>query len=108
MNRDHMRRLRLLATEAGMLDDGELADWDPDAPADDGNPVGTPETELHWHVDVRSVLPAKRAALACHASQEDVGWMLGMPEEQYAMAFGDEWFIEDGRPEGIVSAHPLV
>ncbi|MFC5039961.1 hypothetical protein [Ornithinimicrobium kibberense] len=54
------------------------------------------------------MLAAKRAALAAHASQEDVGWMLGMPQEQFAMAFGDEWFIEEGRPAGVVDGHPLL
>ena len=86
---------------------GVSEDWDPDRPADDGNPIGSPEEELHWHVDARSVLATKRAALACHSSQEDVGWMLSMPEEQFAAAFGDEWFIEQGRPAGIVSALPF-
>src|SRR5690606_16533123 len=72
INRDAMRRMYvaateagLVATEAGLVADGE--EWDPDAPADDGNPLGTPEDELHWHVDVRPVIAAKRAALACHA-----------------------------------------
>lgn len=46
-------------------------DWDVDAPADDGNPVGTPEAELHWSVDVSDFVDTKRAALACHASQSD-------------------------------------
>jgi LmbE family N-acetylglucosaminyl deacetylase len=104
MNRDHIRRLVAAAREAGLEDVG----IDPDAPADDGNPFGTPEDELHWHVDARPVLAAKRAALAAHASQEDVGWMLGMPQEQFAMAFGDEWFIEEGRPAGVVDGHPLL
>ena len=105
MNRDHMRRMFEAATAAGMAP--EDADWDPDAPADDGNPVGTPEAEIHWHVDARPVLAAKRAALSAHASQEDVGWMLGMPEEQFAAAFGDEWFIEPGREPGMTDGHPV-
>ncbi|MFX0539966.1 PIG-L deacetylase family protein [Ornithinimicrobium sp. Y1847] len=96
MNRDHMRRLYVAAQEAGIE-----GDWDPDGPADDGNPMGTPEAQIHWHVDVRSVLDVKRAALACHASQEDVGWMLGMPQDQFAMVFGDEWFIEPARSPGL-------
>lgn len=106
MNRDHMRRLYVAAKEAGMVGP-EDEDWDPDQPADDGNPIGSPEAELRWHVDVRPVLAAKREALACHASQEDVGWMLGMPEEQYAMAFGDEWYHEPGRPAGLTSGLPF-
>lgn len=107
MNRDHLRRLLEQARQAGAVAPGEGADWDPDLPADDGNPVGMPEAELHWHVDVRPVLATKRAALTAHASQEDVGWMLGMPEDQYAMAFGDEWYLEPGRPDGLVSALPF-
>ena len=104
MNRDHMRRMLEAARDAGA---GVDADWDPDTPADDGNPFGTPEAELHWHVDVRPVLAAKRSALAAHSSQEDVGWMLGMPQEQFAAVFGDEWFIEPGREPGLTTAHPL-
>jgi len=106
MNRDHMRRMVQAATEAGLVPEGQ--DWDPDGPADDGNPMGTPEAEIHWHVDVREVLEAKRAALAAHASQEDVGWMLEMPTEQFAAIFGDEWYIEPGREPGLRAAHPLL
>jgi LmbE family N-acetylglucosaminyl deacetylase len=107
MNRDAMRRLYVAAKEAGVAGE-EGQDWDPDLPADDGNPIGSPESDLHWHVDVRPVMAAKRAALAAHASQEDVGWLLGMPEDQFAMVFGDEWYIEEGRPAGVVDGHPLL
>ncbi|TQM90787.1 LmbE family N-acetylglucosaminyl deacetylase [Ornithinimicrobium humiphilum] len=105
MNRDEMRRQYLAAKEAGLVVDG--ADWDPDAPADDGNPFGSPEAEIHWRVDVRPVIDVKRRALACHASQEDVGWMLGMGEEEFAGAFGTEWYIEPGLPAGMTVGHPL-
>lgn len=101
MNRDAMRRLYLAAKEAGIDDVG----WDPDGPADDGNPFGTPEAELHWHVDVRGVLDVKRAALGAHASQEDVRWILGMPQEQFAAAFGDEWYVEPARSPGLADGH---
>lgn len=105
INRDEMRRQYVAAREAGLVDDS--ADWDPDGPGDDGNPFGTPEVDLHWHVQVGAVIAVKRAALACHSSQEDVGWMLAMPEEHFAVAFGDEWFIEPGREPGITVGHPL-
>ena len=105
MNRDELRRQYAAAKEAGMVD--EATDWDPDAPADDGNPFGTPEAELHWRVDVRDVVPAKREALECHSSQEDVRWMLSMGEEEFAIAFGTEWYSEPGRPAGITAGHPL-
>lgn len=104
LNRDHLRRLYLAAKEAGVADE---ENWDPDLAADDGNPIGTPEDELHWHVDVRAVIEAKRGALAAHASQADVGWMLGMPQEQFAMVFGDEWFSEPGRAEGLADGLPF-
>ena len=34
----------------------DLADFDPDAPMDDGNPLGTPEDEITWRVDVTAYL----------------------------------------------------
>jgi LmbE family N-acetylglucosaminyl deacetylase len=77
-------------------------DWDPDLPADDGNPLGTPEIEIHLAVDVSDYVEHKRRALACHASQtSDAGAMLAMPEAMFATVFGTEWFIEPGRPPGL-------
>ena len=80
MNRDIMRSFVAAARAAGM-DDGENG-FDPDGPMDDGNPMGSPEAEIHWQVDVAAYLPQRRAALSCHASQTtDVGGMLSMPEQ---------------------------
>ncbi len=108
-SRDAMRSFYVMAVESGQADMG----WDPDGPADDGNPFGTPEAELHYSVDVSDRIAVKRAALACHASQTtDVGGMLGMPEEVFALVFGREYFIEPGRAPGmreawiIEDAHP--
>ena len=51
-------------------------EFDPNGPADDGNPFGTPEAELHLAVDVSAYIERKRAALAAHASQvTDIGLM---------------------------------
>ena len=50
MNRDRLRAMAQLAAAAG------LEAMDPDAPADDGNPFGTPEAEIHWEVDVTDQL----------------------------------------------------
>ena len=103
MNRDAMRGTFEQARAAGMDDD-----WDPDRPMDDGNPMGTPEAELHWRVDVRDRLERKRAALAAHASQtSDVGMMLAMPPEVFAAAFGFEHYIEPGRAPGMVEGWPF-
>ncbi|MGL5818900.1 MAG: PIG-L family deacetylase [Phycicoccus sp.] len=102
MNRDAMRQMLASAPP----DQG--GDWDPDAPMDDGNPMGTPEAEISWRVDVRAMLPRKRGALASHASQtSDVGMMLAMPEEVFAAAFGFEHFIEPGREPGMTEAWPF-
>jgi LmbE family N-acetylglucosaminyl deacetylase len=84
-------------------------DWDPDLPADDGNPFGTPEIEIHYAVDVADHVPRKRQALACHASQtSDAGAMLAMPEDMFAKVFGTEWFIEPGQPPGLAQSWPFA
>lgn len=108
MNRDHLVRLFQMASEMGVsfVDDDDLADdgaeresFDPEAPMDDGNPFGTPEAELSLAVDVTAHVAAKRAAIACHASQvTDTSMFLRMPEEIFALSFGTEWFIEPALP----------
>jgi LmbE family N-acetylglucosaminyl deacetylase len=98
LNRDALRGLLTAARAAG----ADVGDWDPDSPADDGNPIGTPEAELHWRVDVAAYLDRKRAALAAHASQTtDVGQMLAIPPEAFAAIFGTEYYLEPGREPGI-------
>lgn len=98
MNRDVVRQMFALAQAAGVPG----ADWDPDRPMDDGNPLGTPEAEIHWQVDVSDYLAHRRAALAAHASQTtDVGAMLAMPDEAFALLFGREHYIEPGREPGM-------
>ncbi len=112
MNRDRAREL-FRAAVAQAPTDAEPApdptgvevedDFDPDAPMQDGNPLGTPEAELHWQVDCTAYLQQRRRALACHASQtSDVGMMLGMPAEIFAAFFAAEHYIESGRPAGMV------
>ncbi len=103
MNRDAWRRMFDQARAAGMDTSGpDGQDWDPDAPADDGNPVGTPEAEIHLQVDVTAWLERKRAALQAHASQtSDVGMMLSLPPEVFASMFCLEHYIEPGREPGM-------
>ena len=43
MNRDEMVRYFEMAKEAGDAPAPEGEDWDPNGPADDGNPFGSPE-----------------------------------------------------------------
>lgn len=105
MNRDASRRFNVAAKAAGAP---EAQDWDPDAPMDDGNPLGTPEAEIHWQVDVSPWLATRRKALEAHASQtSDVGMMLGMPEEVFAVFFGHEYYVEPGREPGMVAGWPF-
>ena len=103
MNRDRMRAQIAEAREAGAD-----PDMDVDARMDDGNPMGLPEAEIHHAVDVTGVIDRKRAALACHASQVDVQWMLQMPPETYALAFGVEYYAEPGQPQGMATGLPFV
>ena len=92
-----------VARETGALTEtpggDDMDDFDPAGPADDGNPMGTPETELTLAVDVSAHLAAKRDAMRCHRSQiEDTSFFLQMPDEIFAQSFGTEWFIEhDGQ-----------
>jgi len=98
MNRDALRAMFRAARASG----SDAQDWDPDAPGDDGNPIGTPEAELHLRVDVLPQLERKRAALQAHASQTtDVGLMLALPPEAFAAMFRDEYYIEPGREPGL-------
>jgi LmbE family N-acetylglucosaminyl deacetylase len=99
INRDEFARMIAAAREQGE-DPGE--DFDPEAPADDGNPFGTPESELTHRVDVSSYVHLKRAAIACHRSQiSDSTFFLQMDEGQFASAFGTEWFIRHGVDPGL-------
>jgi LmbE family N-acetylglucosaminyl deacetylase len=99
MNRDEIREFFKMIDVAG---DGQP--FDPDGPADDGNPFGTPEAELTTKVDVSGYVSQKRRSIACHASQvSDSSIFLSMPEEVFAVAFATEWFIKAGAPAGIHS-----
>lgn len=105
MNRDAMRRLADGARAAGAADDDV---FDPDQPMDDGNPLGEPESAIHWRVDVGAWLDQRRAALQAHSSQtSDVGMMLSMPPEIFGVFFGHEHYIEPGREPGMVDGWPF-
>lgn len=93
MNRDLIRRSVQMAHETGLLEEGQ--GFDPDGPADDGNPFGTPESEITLRVDVADFVSHKREAMRCHASQlQDNSFFLSMDENAFAMMFGAEWFID--------------
>ena len=109
MNRDRMRRMNEQAKAAGILEEGQ--DFDPDRPMDDGNPLGLPEAEISFFVDVTPWIDAKRGALAAHASQSDAAGILAMPEDVFPLAFGVEHFVDvaameaGGRPSADGHGH---
>ncbi len=97
-NRDAMKRFFAMLAEQGINDN----DWDPDGPADDGNPVGMSEAELTHAVDVRDFVQHKRRSISAHRSQvTDAGFFSSMPDEAFANAFGTEWFIRKGAGHGL-------
>jgi len=92
-----MNRTRI----AQMMEQLGGGDFDPEAPADDGNPFGTLQEEITMAVDVSEFVQVKRASIMCHASQvTDSSMFLQMPPETFAIAFGEEFFIEVGQPGG--------
>jgi LmbE family N-acetylglucosaminyl deacetylase len=94
MNRDQLRRGLQAARDAGMLPPDREA-FNPDGPMDDGNPMGSLESEINLKVDVVSYASKKRAAMKCHASQlSDSSFFLSMDDERFAHQFGFEWFID--------------
>jgi len=100
MNRDEFIRQFVAAREAGVSFGPDEEDFDPQGPADDGNPFGTPEADLTHSVDVSAYLEQKRDSIRCHLSQvTDTGFFLQMPEDLFRLAFGIEWFIKkDAQP----------
>jgi LmbE family N-acetylglucosaminyl deacetylase len=56
--------------------------------------LGVPDEQITTAVDVTAVLDKKRRAMAAHASQiDDQSFFLTLPEAEFALAFGTEWFI---------------
>ena len=71
----------------------------------------SPTGALTHRVDVRRHLGQKRAAMRAHASQatadgagRTLAWFLRLPPPLFAVVFGREWFIEQGRTP---AARPL-
>ncbi len=94
MNRDDV--IRFFETARAANPDAEA--FDPTQPADDGNPMGQPESEIAWCVDVSAYTAQKRRSIAAHVSQvTDSSFFLAMPDEAFTRAFGTEWFCERGR-----------
>jgi len=58
-------------------------------------------------VDGTGQIGLKRQALACHASQPDAQGMLAAGDEEFAGLFGWEFYLEPGRPAGMVRGWPF-
>lgn len=72
-------------------------DFDPDGPADDGNPMGEPAAAIALRVDVSAWAARKRESIRCHRSQvTDTTFFLSMPDDQFVVAFGTEWYVRPG------------
>lgn len=100
-NRDDMGRMAARAAALGIdLSFGEML-------GDDGLPIGLPESEIGWRVDVSGVLDRKRAALAAHGSQSDTQWMLSLPQEAFGAWMGNEYYREEGRAGLMVDGWPF-
>ncbi|HEX6787473.1 MAG TPA: PIG-L family deacetylase [Acidimicrobiales bacterium] len=97
MNRDAIVRMMEEHRAPDEVFGENAADFDPNGPADDGNPFGTAEADITLAVDVDAYVDRKRAAIAAHRSQTtDTTMFLQMPEEVFRAAFRTEWYIEPG------------
>ena len=98
MNRDAIRTSieAALADEDSWSDDGMLEQRRDRAESES---FGMPDAEITHAIDVSTVIGRKRAAIAAHASQiGPESFFLAMPDEQFASAFGTEWFVDPGNP----------
>ena len=76
-------------------------DFDPDGPADDGNPFGTPEAELHLAVDVAPYIAAEAAG--ARRPRQPGHRHRHVPRHargRLRRLGGTEWFIEPGAATG--------
>jgi LmbE family N-acetylglucosaminyl deacetylase len=104
MNRTAMKR-QMDEARAGGMD----LEWDPDDPMDDGNPLGTPEDEITWQVDVSAYLDQKRGALEAHRSQaSDIDQFMAMPADVFASIFGTEHYLEPGVDQPMTDDWPFT
>jgi len=104
MNRTLVAGLVAAGRESGL----DLGDFDPDAPMDDGNPLGTPQDEITWRVDVTSYLEHRRGALEAHRSQAtDIEQFLSMPPDVFALMFGHEHYLEPGVDQPMTDGWPF-
>ena len=89
-NRDAIQNGLMEARDMGVEMPGDL---DPDAFKD----FGVTDAEITTEIDVTDFLDVKRASMRAHASQiADSSFFLSIPDEFFARAFGQEWYIHRG------------
>ncbi|WP_097799670.1 PIG-L deacetylase family protein [Acidipropionibacterium jensenii] len=104
INRERQAKAAQLARSRGLTQKMP----DPVYPGDDGNPIGTPEADLRWAVDVRDLAEVKRAALKCHASQtSDITAFTSLPDDIFAEVFGWECYREPSVEGPVKVAWPF-
>lgn len=91
MNRDRIGEMVEAAERAGAPLNAERAE------RVDSGQFGLPDAEITHSIDVRGVLDQKRAAMGAHASQiPPDSFFLALRAEDFAAAFGTEWFVRPG------------
>ncbi|MEO5841859.1 MAG: PIG-L deacetylase family protein [Acidimicrobiales bacterium] len=66
--------------------------------------IGVPTVFVSTTVDVRMVLPQKRAAIAAHASQvQSSSSVMRLSESSFREVYGYEWFVRHG-PRGVIES----
>jgi LmbE family N-acetylglucosaminyl deacetylase len=97
INRDHLVR-GFQAMAAAASDAGEAPPMPPADLAGIPDDLGLPEADMTHAVTLTTdELELKRASMLAHRSQmADDHFMLTMPPEAFAHAFGIEWFVADG------------
>ncbi len=93
-NRDHIRRLM---EEAAASPDGAPEGVEP--PDIDASSFGSTDDQITTRIDVTPWMGHKRASMAAHGSQiAEEHFFLSFDDDQFAVAFGTEWFIRRGAP----------
>ncbi len=101
INRDHIERTIRQFAAQDAANEVEFPDRDPDT-------FGLPESVITAAVDITPYLDAKRRAMRAHTSQiSEQSFFLAMPDDQFRVAFGTEWFIRDGQGPGITETELL-
>jgi LmbE family N-acetylglucosaminyl deacetylase len=91
MNRDFLMELIRSRIESGDVDLGDV-----DTPEIDEENFGQPASVITHRIDVSDHIDEKRSSMRAHASQiADDHFFLALPEEAFAVSFGQEWFIDD-------------